>query len=252
MKRYNLNSHRLHSLLVVSVLVILALGFGMSSTGLYRRNSGQQVSTPPVKNLTMSLQVVKTEWTKQGDLLVILKNGYDKAITDYQVAVGQTQIETQFTDGLTSKALAPGATQEEVYPPQAGAEMGNLTIVGVVFQDGTSDGDPQFAKEITEKHKGAEFVKTRALPMLRKALDSFDVNSPNTIGKLKSQIREIPDGRELGLSPDARAGNRHMVDYLLYRLNMLQQRDTDPIKPEAKKELLGLHKTLKESARQDK
>lgn len=187
---------------VIFVLLFAAfLGASvMSSRALIDSQKGE---LPKVRNLTESFQLVKI--TRQdNDFLLHMKNTSSKAITAFMVGEddGSSMIKDSF---LSSYVIASGEV-EQVWVgsremPAAGADAPRqqvVTILTVMFDDHSSEGDFDADRQIRDRHLGEKIQLKRVNRLLREAMESPDANQPAAIERLMSQISSLPEEQEAG------------------------------------------------------
>ena len=102
--------------------------------------------------------------------------------------------------------IAPGATYVENLPIQADTQALGIGVLAVVFEDGTSEGEQRFIREITEKRSGEEVQIKRVLSLITKTLDLPATQMMEEIHTLKSRIASLPEDRGDGRRGDFEFG----------------------------------------------
>jgi len=173
----------------------IGVGFFMACTiGLIAviwptsKNTVRQNSQLQLINETLSLQVTSLE--RKGDSIhLVLKNGYMKDITGFQVRVGNVTIQSEFIG--SDEVFPPGVLYERVHSVQNGIDEKGIAILAVVFDDGSSDGNPKYINQIKYKRLGEKTQISHALPFIQKVLDASAVNWADSLKKLKSEIQSL-------------------------------------------------------------
>lgn len=142
---------------------------------------------PPLKlsNRTSGFEAVKVESNGERVRLT-LKNNYNKTITAYAISTGDNRLslhEFGFEDLLT-----PGSTRNhDVRLPSEG----NITVLAVVFEDRTSDGDARAAKEINDYRLGKKTQYNRIVPLLNKVLAARDNEMESALEQAQAEIYRL-------------------------------------------------------------
>lgn len=191
-----------------------------------------------VNNKTRALEIVSIEKVvDRGDFRVTLRNGYDKKVTGFQVNVGTVRTGTELImSGKDRYFISPGGTYTRVYATQVGLDKLGITVLCVVFEDGSSDGERKYIQEIKQWRLGMRMARERVLPLLRAAKNSSD---PERLDKLEFQISELPTVQEDGLPDNVKAGLHAESKRILSEIDILKQawphrqqlqmnRDTEP------------------------
>lgn len=160
-----------------------------SSQGTSLRSSTRSDSQErPLKlsNRTSGLEAVKVE-PHNGRVLLTLKNNYNKTITAYAISTGD---HTHSLHELSfEELLTPGRTREqEVRLPSEG----NITLLAVVFDDRSNDGDATAAKEINDYRFGKKTQYERIVPLLNKVLAAPDNELESALEKVRIEISGFP------------------------------------------------------------
>ena len=174
------------------------------STGSSSRNISPQqtLRLEDIKreNKTRALEVTKLEITPTfGDHLaqVTFTNTYDKAITAFVVTTGiyTPHSKSTITEDFAANENAyirPGKSYTNFFSVGEMREAG-ITILAVMFEDGTGEGDADEVREIIETRTGKAKVYNYFLPKIREMLDSADDNQKQEgLESLKAQIRDFP------------------------------------------------------------
>lgn len=180
-------------------MCLLVLGIGgvarKSSSGLTAKNN-----SPQIQNKTRSFEVNRIA-NNEGRVELGLKNGYKKNITAFAVSVNRliSEVDFLYSELEDQNGLAP----EEVYtsaisvarsnnPAVAAKEGLDITIIAVLFDDNTSDGDPSLIAEILDMRRGSKIQLRRIISLVNKALSSSGIIDDTEFDKLRSQISSLP------------------------------------------------------------
>jgi hypothetical protein len=172
-----------------------------------------------VTNKTRAFAVVNA--VRDGDLVRLsFRNDYSQAINAFTLAGGRStgvQVDLQAND----HEIAPGATYDyrvnamSLAPSAEAGKPLNVTVLNVVFQDGTGDGDSQATDVINNRRRGEKIALMRIIPLLQAASRANSVTAQGT-QKLKQQISEICDGIAKDYSGELQGGIRHGQGFVLH------------------------------------
>jgi hypothetical protein len=189
-----------HFIITAILLGCIAL---LSTGSASRVNSSQQeLRLEDIKreNRTGALEVIRLEISPvYGKELcqVTFKNVYDKTITAFVVT---TSIITPFSQStITEDFIAnensyirPGGSYTNFFSVRELTEAG-ITILAIIFEDGTGDGDAGEIRRIIETRTGIAKVYNYFQPKIREMLDSAaDNQKQESLESLKAQIIAFP------------------------------------------------------------
>lgn len=222
MRSYVARFNRSSSKPIILTLLFVAL-LGASVMISRALPESQKHELPRVKNETESFQLVSVD--KIGDLLQLrLKNTFNKAITAYTISYGNSR-QTGIDKILGNDVVAPGEI-EEFRTPLANVSNSDastlqeqvVTILVVVFDDRSSEGDFKAADDILNDRLGQKIQLKRINRLIRAALNSPDVDTPATLSRLKAQIASLPEDQEVGQSLAVHFGLNYMKQHVLQHI----------------------------------
>jgi hypothetical protein len=108
---------------------------------------------------------------------------------------------------------------------EGGEPHPGITILAVLFEDGTSDGATPAIAEIKEKRAGTKIQLKRILPLIQNVLSPAGSSKLITLDQLKEQIASLPDEGEDAASSHAKKGFRSAKEDALMNLQNLEQSD---------------------------
>ena len=209
------------SVIALLVLCVLVLALG----GFIRRNTqGQRPKAKAIRiqNKTDSFQVIQNDEavtsiqsdseTEDGGIQISLRNGSDKAITAFAVSAnGLIRLSDFLYNETDKKAILP----HEIYTGRFGfmrlvgdnnsEQPLEFTVLGVVFDDGSSEGDPRSLWPILNGRQKCKEEVTLILSWLKRTPDSERSIDEAAVNTLKSRISSISDesafwsGKEVAL-----------------------------------------------------
>ncbi|MDQ1592285.1 MAG: hypothetical protein QOG71_2912 [Pyrinomonadaceae bacterium] len=211
-------------LVFVSCLILLVSNYSIT------KGSGVQENRPQVINRTSGFQPSSlTE--KDGDYIMLLKNNYNKNINGYIIGIGAGgKVSVDLTVG--SRVIIPGHVAEERIPisnlrasSEGGTLHNSITILAVLFEDGTSEGIATAIAEIKERRAGAKIQLKRILSLIQDSLASPSATKMITLTQLKGQIASLSEEAEDTTSTHSKKGFRTAKEDALINLENLEQTD---------------------------
>jgi hypothetical protein len=210
---------------------IILLTACLTLSALSPRATGKinaQESTPQVINKTTGFQV-ESLTMQDTDYILLLKNNYSKSINGYTLGTG---LGSKLTVDLTTgnQVIGPGGVEDVHIPasnlrvPPGQNTQRQITILAVVFEDATSDGNPQVVEEIKGRRNGAKIQFKRVLNLIGDFLASPEANDPAALNKLKTRITSLSEEPENNMPLNARSGLRGAKQDALTLLQDLEQR----------------------------
>jgi hypothetical protein len=174
--------------LVGGFLTIGAWAGGFGPT----KNQSQQLKTLNLLNNTNSLKITKAELEPNGRTVrLAVTNTSKKSIDWFRISFGQgSDIEADFAYADKS-ILSPNESYEDSYPVGTESNKVDITIVSVVFDDKTSDGDARFAQKLIDKRHGQKIELQRLVPLLNEITNAPSKERKDAlVGTLESRIGE--------------------------------------------------------------
>jgi hypothetical protein len=230
MRNYVARINRSSSKPVVLILLFVAL---LSASVMTSRAlpEPQRQELPQVRNETESFQLVSVE--KIGDLLQLrLKNTSKRAITAYKIGYSngwQTGIDYLIGDDV----VAPGEIEEFRTPfnnlssSDDPTSPQTVTILAVVFDDRSSEGDFKAADDILNNRLGQKIQLERINRLIKGVLKSPDSNTPAALSRLKSQIASLSEDQGKGQPRAIHTGLYYMKQQVLKQIEELEQWQRD-------------------------
>ncbi|HXU35793.1 MAG TPA: hypothetical protein VN937_05475 [Blastocatellia bacterium] len=212
----------------VILLIVCLLGLGIGGVSLKsQKSTGIQSNTPRIQNRTRSFEVVQVSPSvgENGEVELSLRNRYSKNITACAVSVNGsiTEVDFAFSELEDQRGLSPESVYEQKYSfarrvnKSAARQNLDISILAVVFDDKTGDGDPKFVTEILDTRLGSKIQLTRIIALLNDALNLPRVPY-EAVDTLKARISSLPVDSANSTSETAREGLRNQKSDALRRL----------------------------------
>jgi len=156
--------------------------------------------TLKVQTKTPALKVVNLEKDVDNEVIKItLKNKSDKVITAYDIQVGiGTVISDLITEELSeNNLLYPGGECIETYELQTGIETKGISVLAVLFQDKTSDGDPVYIKDMQDYRLGVKMGIAESLNFFKEIQQLPKASIPEAFINHQQSKSLMQNGQEL-------------------------------------------------------
>jgi hypothetical protein len=156
--------------LTVMVLLGLVVGTVIATSGKAPLSVTPQDRLPLVTSATSAIRVVGLQRTTIGNspiLNVSLKNISPKPIKAYSVASGKSWVTKSYL--FSETAFPPNAIETHIIPLDSisfAATNREFTVTGVLFDDGSTDGDAVSVFRLREQWLGLRDYASRLLPCL--------------------------------------------------------------------------------------
>jgi hypothetical protein len=217
------------TLLTCAVISVSCLALLVSNHSA-ARGSNELQNKPQIINRTTNFQPSSLT-DRDGDYVISLKNNYTKNINGYVIGIGAGgKLTVDLTIG--NRAITPGEVAEERIPisnlrmsSEGGEPHPSITILAVLFEDGTGEGAAPAIAEIKEKRAGTKIQLKRILPLIQNLLSPAGSSKLITLDRLKEQIASLPEGGEDATSSHAKKGFRSAKEDALMNLQNLEQSD---------------------------
>ncbi|HXL81992.1 MAG TPA: hypothetical protein VN951_14035 [Pyrinomonadaceae bacterium] len=207
---------------VICVAMIVA---GRSTEGT--TNQPSQNDNLTISNKTQAFRIVSA--ARDGEYVQLtFRNDYQQTINAFTLSGGANSgVEVDFTHN--DNRIAPGATYNyrvfaaSLEPSGSNEKPLNLTVLDVVFEDGTGDGDATAIADIQNRRVGERIALTRIVPLLAQALDSRDSETTDGIARLKERISLMCESLTKGQSGEVLGGILHGKGYILGEIKQLEE-----------------------------
>ncbi|MEN3335525.1 MAG: hypothetical protein V7641_4890 [Blastocatellia bacterium] len=184
-----------------------------------QRKENLQKGTIAVENRTSHLEVVSLDKHLEQNLIVLtLSNRYPRPVTGYKFSAG---ISIEYTE-CRNQPVPSGEEVREFLPLQAGLDVKGIKILAVILDDESTDGDPQFVREIKDYREGARIQRTQALRLLQEADNSRDTEA--ALSTIEAQLAPLTPNESKSLSADMVSGinsERHIISQELHHIRTM-------------------------------
>lgn len=180
----------------LTVVVLLGVAVGVFK-GISRKTPSQvtaQDGLPLVNSETSAISVVAIERISLGNSPVLsigLQNVSPRTIKAYSVGSGKSWVTTNYY--FSETAFAPNAVDTQIIPLESATfKVANraFTVTGVVFEDGTTDGQAISVFRLKENWIGFRDYATRLLPCLRKLPSAFATQDETALGYCQTEANK--------------------------------------------------------------
>lgn len=195
-----------------------------------------------IDNRTQSLEVIQADLSSNGRLIrVAVRNVANKNIDWFRLSLGAgSAIEADFAFSEKS-VLGPGEVYDDEYPFDSKSHLISVTVVAVVFEDKSTDGDKHFARLLKEKRAGQRIEISRMVSLLKAANSAIKYReSASLLEGLSSEVSnsktesQVP-AEKSSLSAEARLiGMRTARERVLNEVRRIQTLGDENKKSELK------------------
>jgi hypothetical protein len=170
--------------LILAICCDATLCVGIAFSGL------KSPDKPTIKILreTQALELIATEVTSNGNLLLVFKNVSARDINGFVLAISGGP-EITFDTSTGDRVIASQATEDLEIP--AGSQVPEITILAVMFADGNLEGNEITVAQLKQRRGALKRELKRGLAMIRDVAGSPDANSPAIFEKLESAISNL-------------------------------------------------------------
>jgi len=182
------------ALIGVCWLAIVIRGVGRPGANSLRPTRAKAFSLA-IENLTQSLTVSSIEPIGEFRQKITLRNDSSKTVECFAYSLEPiNQIDTR--RGTIGLGMLPGATISEKIDLKAQIDKGRenltLTVMAVVFEDGSGEGLPRAERTLVDQQLGTEIGHLAVAPIMESLPDHIDAGFPAIARVLKERLRGIP------------------------------------------------------------
>jgi hypothetical protein len=197
-------------------LLLSSFKLGAFNTGA----SKKQVNFP-VNSLVRGLTIVDIEIQKHF-AVVTLKNDSNRVITAFALSSSGIILRSEMIGSDKAMASATTTTKLCDLPSSTSPEEG-IIILAVVYEDGTSEGDAKFVKQIFDARAGTQLQLTRILPLFRDAsVTPKTMSLTQKREAMKLKLEQLPEEEE-GQSLEFRVGLHDEKERAMNNLKELER-----------------------------
>jgi hypothetical protein len=188
-----LRNRRLLVISLASIFICLA------ATSAWSSRTPQQDKIPfPVVNKTQGVEITKIEVIDKS-IHVTFKNVSGKKITAFVLGFDEDDsVSSVSEDFLVSGGGIPAGETHSVvhsipqsYSPHPRTGELRFVLMGLVFEDHSTDGDPATIRPIEESRIGTRLFLTQALPLIRDSIDLEGAENLVPLAPLEQRIASL-------------------------------------------------------------
>lgn len=204
-------------------------------------------------NKTSAFSVVEIKKISDNLFEITFKNEYSKSITGFEVSTGGMRIQTELIlSGDERQFISPGSIYQETYAAQTGLDRYGVQILAVIFDDGSSDGDSKYIKEMTDYRLGMKIERQRVLALLEQVIAAKNQSISTALEELEAHmISTLPSTQQNSTLDNVGLGIRNERRRMLDEIRMLtgkhQHAQIDEDQPRQLKEDLVIVKGMYEN-----
>lgn len=209
-------------------IVGISLSPGVHSSGL----SGQDNIPAKVKPLkintnTQSLQVVDLQQNGQ-EARLLLRNNSNKDIAVFKISAGSYGIILDFTPDLFK---AGTDYVRSLTIPKTNNAVDEVSIVAILFDDQTGDGDPMVVRQMMERRTGEQLQLLTILPLIDRVLMAPKEQISESLDAAEKAAMELPDSLNRADSVHFKAGLHDAKERILSDLRTAKILQKNPNGP---------------------
>lgn len=207
--------------LLIFFSVCLLIALSSFKLGVFKASASKKQVDFPVISLVANLTIVEVK-VKAQDVLLTLRNDSNKVIK--AVSLSSSGVNNRSEMIGTDQVIAPGAlyTEQCGLPSPTSQEKG-ITILAVVYEDGTSDGDAKFVRQIFDARAGTQAQLARILPLFRDVLATpKGMSLMQKWEAIKLKLEQLPE-EEQGKSFEFRMGLHDAKELAIDKLKQLER-----------------------------
>lgn len=212
LSRMSLRSYLILILSVLSVMSLTSFRRGASPA-----RASRQADTPNVRSYVPNLTVVDVH-VEDGAVSLSLRNDYNEIITAFAVSSSGVTTRSDLID--TDQIMAPGTIRTKSYELPSSQSPKYATIIqAVVFDDGTTIGNPKIIRQILDARAGCKAQIDRIRPILNFNARKGDLKQQWQF--TRSKIGELPD-QQPGKSFEFNAALQDAKHLAMMKVNELE------------------------------
>ena len=181
----------------------------------------QSEKIPATQSLASGFSINNITGNQNNGYQVTLTNGYRQSVVAFQIGVGRGRMTRDFL--LQDGGIPPGSSHIEYHAYEPDMATKPLTLFGVVFEDGSGDGDPRAVMAIKDMRLGNKIELTQCAPVLEEALKLARGGSSRILDTLESRINSLPIGPVEGLSSYVKFGAHNEKQRLVSEIRRMRE-----------------------------
>lgn len=214
--------------LVAAALTVTALAVSVVVFSARRQEpKPYQAENLLINNKTQGFEVVSA--VSDGEFIhLTLRNNYSQGINAFTLsASANSGVQVDLTHN--DNRIEPGAIYHyRVLPDSLDSSASaikplTITILDVVFEDGTGDGDPTAIADIQNRRRGERIALARLVPLMAQALNSRGAETGEDIERLKEQISFAVENLTSEQQGEILGGILHGKGYLIAEIEEAQK-----------------------------
>jgi hypothetical protein len=193
------------------IVIVTSVAIMTRSTRLAKASDQfQEGNGLSVDNKTRAFQII-TAARDGSTIRLSFRNDYSKPINAFTLA-GSPNSGVQVDLADSDHEIAPGAVYDfrvaavSMEPSGSLTKPLKLTVLNVVFEDGTGDGDYQATMDIKNRRLGEKVALTRIIPLIEQASNVPDSDTPAAMKELKRRVSALCETLAQEESGEARGG----------------------------------------------
>lgn len=193
-------------LYISSVAVLSAIAISALSGNRIKAHQSYPLQ---VLNRTQSFEVIKAE-RGQNDYSFTFKNTSDKTITSVSISPSKpytVRSDYLFNEVLDHPGIAPGALYSDTQYLHSAEYTDTLEIKSIIFDDGSSEGDPAEIRDIEDSRLGMLVQMRRTVKELEKFLASGSADGFEFKSKLEKAL-DSPDDDTIKILKELKPSRR--------------------------------------------
>jgi hypothetical protein len=211
--------------ITVSIVAAIAIGviilLNIAVRYIPAKASAQLDKSAKAKSMSEKFSIVTTGINGQG-VAVKLRNQSERKVICFHASIGKTSVFTDFS--LSERSIDSGQEFTLIAPVEL-ALGDKVTIDGVLFDDGSDEGDPVILRRIRDRIKSHHVLRSKAVSVIENALAVHE-SSPD-IQDLVAQIESIKENLFPDMSQEEKIGLDSALQDIKRDFQLLQPREKE-------------------------
>jgi hypothetical protein len=207
--------------LLIFLCVCIFIILSAFKLGAFRASTSKNQVDFPVTTRVPTIAILDVK-VDDHSVYLLLRNDSDKAITAISLSSSGVNYRSDLINSNNIIASGASYTERCGLPSSTGTEKG-ITVLAVVYEDGTSDGTPEFVGQILDARAGAQAQLARILPLLREiAATPKSMRLMQKREAIKLKFEQLPE-EEQGKSFAFCVGLHDAKELAIDKLKQLEQ-----------------------------